>query len=120
MLPRSDRKARGGSSVLICGQIFRQRLWGWGRQEAYDPRYGARPLRRWLEHQVVTELSRLVVSGSLQEGGTVAIDATRCFRPLFPFLTFSRPMIVTCMAVAASNCVPEKRSDQNDALITMT
>lgn len=46
-------------------------------QEAYDPRFGARPLRRWLEHQVVTELSRLIVSGSLQEGGSVTVDVTR-------------------------------------------
>eukprot|EP00208_Stichococcus_sp_RCC1054_P006290 CAMPEP_0206140698 /NCGR_PEP_ID=MMETSP1473-20131121/10363_1 /ASSEMBLY_ACC=CAM_ASM_001109 /TAXON_ID=1461547 /ORGANISM="Stichococcus sp, Strain RCC1054" /LENGTH=900 /DNA_ID=CAMNT_0053534945 /DNA_START=192 /DNA_END=2894 /DNA_ORIENTATION=+ len=45
-------------------------------QEAYDPRFGARPLRRWLEHQVVTELSRLIVSGSLLEGGSVSIDVT--------------------------------------------
>jgi len=25
--------------------------------------YGARPLRRWLEHSVVTPLSRMIISG---------------------------------------------------------
>lgn len=43
-------------------------------QTAYDVRFGARPLRRWLEQHVVTELSRLIVAGQLLDGGTVAID----------------------------------------------
>lgn len=32
-------------------------------EEAYDPRYGARPLRRHLEKRIVTELSRLILGG---------------------------------------------------------
>ena len=43
-------------------------------QAAYDIRFGARPLRRWLEQHVVTELSRLVVAGELLDGGAVSID----------------------------------------------
>ncbi len=31
--------------------------------QAYDQRYGARPLRRWLEHSIVTPLSRMIVGG---------------------------------------------------------
>jgi len=42
--------------------------------QAYDPRFGARPLRRWLEHNVVTELSRMVISGSLPDNSIVTVD----------------------------------------------
>ena len=31
--------------------------------ESYDHVYGARPLRRWLEHRVITPLSRMIISG---------------------------------------------------------
>lgn len=37
--------------------------------------YGARPLRRYLEKYVVTELSRLILSNQLQEHCTVHVDA---------------------------------------------
>ena len=32
--------------------------------ESYDHLYGARPLRRWLEQHVITDLSRMIVSGA--------------------------------------------------------
>ena len=37
----------------------------WVIQEAYDPAYGARPLQRYVEKEVVTELSYLVIRGEL-------------------------------------------------------
>lgn len=43
-------------------------------QEAYDPAFGARPLRRYLERKVVTELSKLLVQGKIDENSTVYID----------------------------------------------
>ena len=43
---------------------------------AYDPQYGARPLRRWLEQHVVTDLARLVVSGQLPDGSDVVCDVS--------------------------------------------
>ena len=42
---------------------------------AYDPVYGARPLRRFLEQQVTTEISKMLIGGSLKEGDTVVVDA---------------------------------------------
>uniref|UniRef100_A0A0D6QTR9 Clp R domain-containing protein n=1 Tax=Araucaria cunninghamii TaxID=56994 RepID=A0A0D6QTR9_ARACU len=44
-------------------------------EEAYDPVYGARPLRRWLERKVVTHLSQMLISGEIDENCTVFIDA---------------------------------------------
>ncbi|XP_010537384.1 PREDICTED: chaperone protein ClpB1 [Tarenaya hassleriana] len=43
--------------------------------ESYDPVYGARPIRRWLEKRVVTELSRMLVREEIDENSTVYIDA---------------------------------------------
>ena len=42
--------------------------------QAYDPAYGARPLRRWLEHAVVTPLSRMIVAGELRDDSIVTIE----------------------------------------------
>lgn len=36
--------------------------------------YGARPIRRWLERKVVTELSRMLVREEIDENSTVYID----------------------------------------------
>lgn len=37
--------------------------------------YGARPIRRWLERKVVTELSRMLIRDEIDESSTVCIDA---------------------------------------------
>jgi len=42
--------------------------------EAYDPAYGARPIRRYLEKHIVTRLSYLKIKGKLYPGCTVNID----------------------------------------------
>ncbi|CAI5981145.1 unnamed protein product [Closterium sp. NIES-64] len=45
--------------------------------EAYDPVYGARPLRRWLERKVVTQLSKMLVEGKIDDNCTVFIDGAK-------------------------------------------
>ncbi|URD73059.1 Sigma-54 interaction domain [Musa troglodytarum] len=45
--------------------------------ESYDPVYGARPIRRWLEKKVVTHLSKMLIQGEIDENTTVYIDAGR-------------------------------------------
>ena len=42
---------------------------------AYDPQYGARPLRRYVQHTVETMLSRKLLAGDIQPGKTVVVDA---------------------------------------------
>ncbi|KAE8809402.1 hypothetical protein D1007_13992 [Hordeum vulgare] len=42
---------------------------------AYDPVYGARPIRRWIEKQVVTQLSKMLIQEEIDENCTVYIDA---------------------------------------------
>ena len=42
---------------------------------AYDPQYGARPLRRYVQHTVETMLSKKILRGELTPGQTVTVDA---------------------------------------------
>lgn len=42
---------------------------------AYDPVYGARPLRRYIQQHVETPLARKLIGGEIRDGQTVAIDA---------------------------------------------
>ena len=41
---------------------------------AYDPQYGARPLRRYVQHTVETMLSKKLLAGEILPGQTVTID----------------------------------------------
>ena len=42
--------------------------------EAYNPEFGARPLRRYVQHTVETMLSRKLLQGDLRPGSTVTVD----------------------------------------------
>ena len=43
-------------------------------QEAYDPVYGARPLRRYLQTHIESALAKKLISGDLQEGDNIVVD----------------------------------------------
>jgi ATP-dependent Clp protease ATP-binding subunit ClpB len=43
-------------------------------REGYDPVFGARPLKRAIQREVETPLARLIVAGTLRDGGTVRVD----------------------------------------------
>ncbi len=40
----------------------------------YDPAYGARPLKRVLQHEVETALAKLLLKGEVRDGQTVVVD----------------------------------------------
>ena len=44
-------------------------------ENAYDPQFGARPLRRYIQHTVETMLSRRILKGEVLPGQTVTVDA---------------------------------------------
>ena len=48
--------------VLIAGQ-------------GYDPVYGARPLKRFIQREVETRIGRALLSGDIQDGAVIALDA---------------------------------------------
>jgi ATP-dependent Clp protease ATP-binding subunit ClpB len=43
-------------------------------REGYDPVYGARPLRRFIQREVETRIGRALVAGEAEEGTTIVID----------------------------------------------
>jgi ATP-dependent Clp protease ATP-binding subunit ClpB len=42
--------------------------------EAYDPVYGARPLRRYLQRHLETPLARKLISGEVEENSAIVVD----------------------------------------------
>jgi ATP-dependent Clp protease ATP-binding subunit ClpB len=44
-------------------------------REGYDPVYGARPLRRYIQRNVETRIARALVAGEILDGATITIDA---------------------------------------------
>ncbi|KAL7714120.1 Heat shock protein [Entamoeba marina] len=44
-------------------------------QIGFSPQYGARPMRRYLEKNVVTEMSKSIISGDLKENSKIIITA---------------------------------------------
>jgi ATP-dependent Clp protease ATP-binding subunit ClpB len=43
-------------------------------REGYDPVYGARPLRRFIQREVETRIGRALLSGEILDGATIALD----------------------------------------------
>lgn len=46
-------------------------------EHGYDPAYGARPLRRYLQKHVETLAARIILEGNISEGQTIVIDCSR-------------------------------------------
>ncbi len=44
-------------------------------KESYDPNYGARPVKRYLQKNIETKLASMIISGDLYEGRSAVIDA---------------------------------------------
>jgi len=44
-------------------------------REGYDPVYGARPLRRFISHEVETRIGRALLSGDIRDGAVIILDA---------------------------------------------
>jgi len=43
--------------------------------EGFDPVYGARPLRRYISHEVETRIGRALLAGDVRDGATIRVDA---------------------------------------------
>ena len=47
----------------------------WLADEGYDPVYGARPLKRVIQHHLQDQLAQMILSGELMDGSTVMVSA---------------------------------------------
>ena len=54
----------------------------WLSQLGYDPQFGARPVKRVIQKQVMNELSKWILSGKISEGKEIVLD---CFEKQFIF-----------------------------------
>jgi ATP-dependent Clp protease ATP-binding subunit ClpB len=43
-------------------------------RNGYDPAYGARPLKRFLQHELETRIGRALVAGDIEEGTQITVD----------------------------------------------
>ncbi|HKP88487.1 MAG TPA: ATP-dependent chaperone ClpB [Thermoleophilaceae bacterium] len=43
-------------------------------EEGYDPVYGARPLKRFISHELETRIGRALLAGGIEEGTTIQVD----------------------------------------------
>jgi ATP-dependent Clp protease ATP-binding subunit ClpB len=46
----------------------------WLAEQGYDPIYGARPLRRLMQHEIDDKLAKAILSGEIRDGDTVRVD----------------------------------------------
>ena len=49
----------------------------WLAQKGYSPQFGARPMKRVLQKEVINELSKVVLAGDLSEGDVIYIDTNK-------------------------------------------
>ncbi len=77
-LEKICNKAMKGVKKRLAGQGIRVVLERTGTEAildaSFDRNYGARPVERYLEHTVVTKLSRMLISGEIHSGCTVFIE----------------------------------------------
>lgn len=53
-------------------------------KEAYDPKYGARPLRRMIQNRIEDLLAEEVLAGRIQRGDTVEVKLVKKEIKTFP------------------------------------
>ena len=46
----------------------------WLGEEAYEPQFGARPLKRFVQRQIETPIARMMIKESLPEGTIIKVD----------------------------------------------
>ena len=60
---------RNGYSLEVSEEVYRDIA-----RQAYNPQYGARPIRRFIQQNVVNELSKMILSGSVNKEKPVKLD----------------------------------------------
>ena len=43
-------------------------------REGFDPVYGARPLKRYLQHVLETRIGRALIAGDVRDGAEIAVE----------------------------------------------
>jgi ATP-dependent Clp protease ATP-binding subunit ClpC len=70
MLASTRRKLHGQNILLEVRESAKDEL----ARRGFDPKFGARPLRRVIQRELETELSRMLLRGAVHEGDRVLVD----------------------------------------------
>ena len=70
---------RGGTSELQLQVTGRARAWL--AKAGYSPVYGARPLRRLVQTELMQPLARHLLGGTVQQGGAAVVDVDKSAPP---------------------------------------
>jgi ATP-dependent Clp protease ATP-binding subunit ClpB len=46
-------------------------------ERGYDPVYGARPLKRLIQHELVDRMALKLLDGEIKEGQTIKVDVSK-------------------------------------------
>ena len=55
-------------------------------ENGYDPVYGARPLKRYLQKNVETLAAKIILGGGVKEGSTIVIDLSEDGKRLIAYV----------------------------------
>ncbi len=69
-LAKLEKRLEDEGYKLVVTDAARQRL----AEEGYDPVYGARPLKRVIQHRLQNELANAILAGEFEEGATITVD----------------------------------------------
>jgi ATP-dependent Clp protease ATP-binding subunit ClpB len=56
---------------------FTDKAVNWLAQQGYDPQYGARPLKRLIQKNILNEISRMIIGQEISKNQLIIIDAER-------------------------------------------
>jgi ATP-dependent Clp protease ATP-binding subunit ClpB len=83
-------------------------------EQVYDPAYGARPLRRYVEKQIGTLLARMLVNGGLSNDCHVTVhEAERKTTPARPREEEADTAVPQAKQPLELTCLVEARADEN-------
>ena len=69
---RHLQKMLGGNGIEL---VVSDKAKKWLAEEGYDPMYGARPVKRTIQHYIVNDLSRKIIAGEVDKERPIVIDA---------------------------------------------
>ncbi|KJR97382.1 MAG: protein disaggregation chaperone [Peptococcaceae bacterium BRH_c4a] len=73
LLERLARRIESGSGIKLD---WEDSALNYLAERGYDPAYGARPLKRFIQNQVETPLSRMIVKGEIEPRQTIGLRGT--------------------------------------------
>ncbi|CAO2039114.1 unnamed protein product [Urochloa humidicola] len=83
--------------------------------ESYNPMYGARPISRWVQKNVMTKLSDMLIKGEVDAGSTISIEVEAIDdKKALKYEVTKKPELQQVVASGGKRIVVEVLSDNED------